>query len=74
MRTLFHKLGAEAKVITPAEVISSSDPETEKLNEFPSSSEPVIVPIEVWFSSPFNVADDVNTGASFTSVTLTVMD
>ena len=32
------------------------------------------VPIAVWFSFALKDADEVNVGASFTSVTLTVMD
>ena len=56
------------KVKTPAEVISSSEPETVKVIESPSTSEAVTVPIAVWFSAALKVASEVNSGA--TSLTL----
>ena len=39
----------------------------------PSGSIAVAVPIAVWFSAALKVADEVNAGASSTSVTLTVI-
>ena len=61
------------KVKTPAEVIANSEPETMKVTLSPSASVAVTVSIAVWFSAALKVAPEVNTGASLTSVTLTVI-
>ena len=54
--------------------MASSDPETLKVTESPSSSVAVTVPIDVWFSAALKVAPVVKTGAtSLTLVTLTVI-
>ena len=55
------------------ELIVISEPEIEYVIVSPSASEAATVPIAVWFSAALKVADEVNAGASFTSVTLTVM-
>jgi len=55
----------------PAEVIASSEPETVKVTLSPSPSVAVTVPIAVWFSAALKVVDEVKTGTSLTSVTLT---
>ena len=63
-----------AKVKTPAEVISKSEPETLKLIDVLSTSVAVTVPIAVWFSAALKVAEELITGAtSSTFVTVTVM-
>ena len=44
-----------------------------KVTESPSASVAVTVLIAVWFSAALKVADEVKDGASFASVTLTVI-
>ena len=62
-----------AKVKTPAEVISSSDPEIVKVTLSSSASIAVTVPIAVWFSAALKLAAEVKTGAlSFWLVILIV--
>jgi hypothetical protein len=62
-----------AKLNTPAEVINNSEPDTVKVTESPlSASVAVTVSIAVWFSAALKIAEDVNTGAVFGRVIVTV--